>query len=66
MLRDFDTCLRHSYVAGFGLCVQVDITDRTMSDGSLSRILLQPINLNPALPPSELLRVRFDGILLSW
>lgn len=33
------------------------MTDRTMSDGSLSRVFLQPSSLNPALPPSELLRV---------
>ncbi|CAM9930853.1 unnamed protein product, partial [Laminaria digitata] len=35
-----------------------DITQRTKTDGSLSRILEQPGILNPFLPPSELPRTR--------
>ena len=42
--------------------MQNDITLRTKSDGSLARILLQPGNLNPMLPPSEMPRVGLQRI----
>ena len=42
--------------------MQADITQRTKTDGSLSRILEQPGILNPFLPPSELPRVGFHRI----
>lgn len=46
----------------FGVCMQADITLRTMSDGTLARVLLQPEMLNPALPASELTNVSFSTI----
>ena len=54
-LRGYDACLRRVYVAVWRvqLCIQAEVTFRTMSDGSLIRTLLQAGNLSPALPPSS-------------
>ena len=53
-----DTCLPHvCFLFACVFCMQHDISLRTKTDGSLARILLQPGNLNPMLPPSDILRV---------
>lgn len=46
--------------------IQAEITERTMSDGSLPRILLRAGNFNSALPPSELRKVSFCQAHLWW
>lgn len=48
-----------THVASWPVCVcmQAEIHKRILSDGSFTRIFLKPGNLNPALPPADLLNV---------
>lgn len=48
------------------MCMQEEVTLRTMNDGSLPRIFLKAANFNSGLPQSEFSRVSFCRTRLRW